>query len=239
METSYQDNQEEFAGRVMSSMSVGGANRSRVQAAGLTSILSLFLLLLAFFIMLNSLAQFEARRTRAVLGSLAATFNVSEPDGQTRTLGSFQGHLDAVAELEREITGLLRTLVAFGEFKLIKTGTLLSTSIDNDVLFTDGVAVSQDLKDLAEPAAALLNSVSEQIIVETTIYARPAGKKVIGARSLAIEAAAAQAGAVVRTFVDFGLPTNQLVIALEDGDPDQTRIEFRVLSRQPTLGAGQ
>ena len=83
------DNHSEHLGarRFTDSAIAGASARSRVQAAGLTSILSLFLLLLAFFIMLNSLAQFEARRTRVVLGSLAATFNVSDPSGQTRTLG--------------------------------------------------------------------------------------------------------------------------------------------------------
>ena len=213
--------------------------RSRVQAAGLTSVLSLFLLLLAFFIMLNSLAQFEARRTRAVLGSLAATFNVSDPSGKTRTLGSFVGHIQAVDELERDITGLLRTLVGFGSFELIRTGTLLSTTIDNDLLFTDDVSASQALKDLAEPAASLLTAASGEVIIELTAYGRPAGGKVIGARAVAIEAAAARAGAVVRTFAEFDVAAAQLVVALEDGSSKQTRIEFRVLANPTETGAGQ
>ncbi len=213
--------------------------RARVQAAGLTSVLSLFLLLLAFFIMLNSLAQFEARRTRVVLGSLAATFNVSDPSGQSRTLGSFVGHLQAVDELERDITGLLRTLVGFGSFELIRTGTLLSTSIDNDLLFTEHGTASQALQDLAEPAASLLTAASHDVIIEMTAYARPAGGKVIGARAAAIEAAAARAGTVVRTFAEFGVSARQLVVALEDGRSKQTRIEFRVLAKPPQAGAGQ
>ena len=220
--------------------SLTGANaRSRAQAAGLTSILSLFLLLLAFFIMLNSLAQFEAHRTRAVLGSLAATFNVSDPDGQSRTLGSFVGHLEAVDELEREITGLLRTLVGFGSFELIRTGTLLSTSIDNDVLFTDASVASLELKSLAEPAAELIAAASSEVTIEMAAYARPSGGKVIGARPAAIEAAATRAGLVVRTFAGFGVAANQLVVALEDGDPGQTRVEFRVLAKPPAAGPDQ
>jgi hypothetical protein len=205
--------------------------RSRVQAAGLTSVLSLVLLFLAFFI--------EARRTRAVLGSLAATFNVSDPSGKTRTLGSFVGHIQAVDELERDITGLLRTLVGFGSFELIRTGTLLSTTIDNDLLFTDDVSASQALKDLAEPAASLLTAASGEVIIELTAYGRPAGGKVIGARAAAIEAAAARAGAVVRTFAEFDVAAAQLVVALEDGSSKQTRIEFRVLANPTETGAGQ
>ena len=221
-------------------LSMGGGNgRSNVQAAGLTSVLSLFLLLLAFFIMLNSLAQFEARRTRAVLGSLAATFNVSEPDGNSRTLGSFVGHLQAVDDLDRDITGLLRTLVGFGSFALIRTGTLLSTSIDNDVLFADDASASQKLKNLVEPTAALLTAASSEVVIEMTVLVRPAGGKVIGARPAAIEAAAARAGSAVRTFTGFGVAPGQLVVALEDGDPRQTRFEFRVLAKQPSVGEGR
>ena len=181
METFDDNREDQHAGRLMS-LSVSGA-QSRMRAAGLTSILSLFLLLLAFFILLNSLAQFEARRTRAVLGSLAATFNVSDPTGQSRTLGSFDGHLEAVAEVEREITGLLRTLVGFGSFELIRTGNLLSTSIDNKVLFTDTAAASEKLKFLADPAAALLTASSVDVTIELTAYARPSGGRIIGARS--------------------------------------------------------
>lgn len=236
MET-FDDNTEgQHAGRLMS-LSVSGA-QSRMQAAGLTSILSLFLLLLAFFILLNSLAQFEARRTRAVLGSLAATFNVSDPTGQSRTLGSFVGHLEAVAEVEREITGLLRTLVGFGSFELIRTGNLLSTSIDNKVLFTDTAAASEKLKFLADLAAALLTASSVDVTIELTAYARPSGGRVIGARSTAIESAAIRAATVVRTFAEFGVAPDQLVVALEDGDPRQTRIEFRVLAAPPAEAEG-
>lgn len=227
------------AGRVTDYSLVSASARSRVQTAGLTSVLSLFLLLLAFFIMLNSLAQFEARRTRVVLGSLAATFNVSDPRGQTRTLGSFVGHVQAVDELERDITGLLRTLVGFGKFELIRTGTLLSTTIDNDLLFTDDGAASPALHALAEPAAALLAAVSNDVTIEMTAYAHPAGGKVVGARSAAIKAAAARAGTVVRTFAGFGVPAGQLVVALEDGRPKNTRIEFRVLAKPPQAGAGR
>lgn len=236
METIKNQSEDELAGGFMDFSRGRGTAGSRVQAAGLTSILSLFLLLLAFFIMLNSLAQFEARRTRAVLGSLAATFNVSDPYGQSRTLGSFVGHLDAVADLEREITGLLRTLVGFGSFELIRTGNLLSTSIDNDVLFVDGASASQNLRNIVEPAAALLAAASDDVTIEMTVYARPSGGKVIGARSPAIEAAATRAAVVVRTFAEFGVTATQLVVALEDGDPGQTRIEFRVLGKHPPVG---
>jgi hypothetical protein len=239
METFDDQSELQRPSRFMNHSMAGVDTRSHVQAAGLTSVLSLFLLLLAFFIMLNSLAQFEARRTRVVLGSLAATFNVSDPSGQSRTLGSFVGHIEAVADLERDITGLLRTLVGFGSFELIRTGTLLSTTIDNEVLFTDVAAPSEALRSLAEPAALLLAAASNELIIEMTAYARPAGGKVIGARTAAIEAAAARAGAVVRTFAEFGVAAEQLVVALEDGRSNQTRIEFRVLSKPPEAGERQ
>jgi len=220
-------------------MSLGrDRTRAGMQSAGLMSVLSLFLLLLAFFILLNSLSKFEARRTDAVLGSLAATFNVSDPYGQSRTLGSFVGHLEAVADVEREITGLLRTLVGFGSFELIKTGNLLSTTIDNSVLFTDGGAASDKLKFLADPAAALLTASSNDIIIELTAYARPSGSKIIGVRSRALRSATARAATVVRTFADFGVAPEQLVVALEDGNPRKTRIEFRVLEKPPAVVEG-
>ena len=66
-----------------------------------------------------------------------------------------------------------------------------------------------------------------------------AGGKVIGARSAAIETAATRAGSVVRTFASFGVAARQMVVALEDGSPDQTRIEFRVLDKHAAVGESQ
>lgn len=239
MEPTNDQSEHQFANGSVDFSMAGDKGRSTVQAAGLTSVLSLFLLLLAFFIMLNSLAQFEAHRTRAVLGSLSATFNVSDPDGNSRTLGSFVGHLQAVDDLERDITGLLRTLVGFGSFELIRTGTLLSTSIDNDVIFVDDTSASQALIDLVDPVADLLRAASSEVIIEMTVFVRPSGGKVASARAAAVKAAAARAGAVVRTFTGFGVAARQLVVALEDGDPGQTRFEFRVLANHPAEGEGQ
>ena len=92
------------------------------------------------------------------------------------------------------------------------------------------------MRELVEPAAALLTAASSEVTIELTVYARPSGGKVIGARSAAIEGAAIRAGSVVRTFAEFGVAAEQLVVALEDGDPKQTRIEFRVLAKQPAVG---
>ncbi len=233
-----QDNYE-LDGQPDNIFATGGAARSMVHRTGLTSILSLFLLLLAFFIMLNSIAQFETRRTDAVLGSLAATFNVEKPEGQSRTLGSFVGHLDAVAELEREITGLLRTLVQLDRFEVIRSGTLVSATIDNDVLFGDGVGPTETMRKFTRQTAGLLNVAADRLTIEMTAYARPAGGRVLRARSASVETAAARAGSLVRAFAEFGVATSQLVVALEDGDPDETRIEFRVLSAPPLPELGE
>ena len=73
---------------MMGAASTGHDTRSN---SNTTLLLSLNLILLAFFILLNSLADFETDRARAVLASVKQAFNgKSEAPGQ---LPAFSGSL--------------------------------------------------------------------------------------------------------------------------------------------------
>jgi len=196
--------------------------------SGVMSMLSIFLLLLAFFVMLNTLAKFETTKTRAVIGSLNATFNIGNPAGREHEFGSFVGKVGAARSIHAEVSLLLRTLFGVGRYDLVQLGNVVVLDIDADALF------SGDTK----PAPALLlfaNRITGRVLppppgtrlnLEVTTY-RGVGK-LDAADPKKIDVAARRAGAVVRGFERVGFETHQLATGLAEGNPRKLRIEFRV-----------
>lgn len=190
--------------------------------------LSIFLLLLAFFVMLNTLAKFETTKTRAVLGSLNATFNIGNPSGREHEFGSFVGKVGAASQVHAELSQLLRTLFGVGRYDLIRLGNVVVLDIDADALFAGE----------AQPSPALLVFTSRitgrvlppppgsRLDLEITTY-RGSGN--LDAADLKqINVATRRAGAVVRGFERVGFEADQLVAGLAEGNARKVRIEFRV-----------
>ncbi|MEP4885245.1 MAG: flagellar motor protein MotB [Alphaproteobacteria bacterium] len=201
---------------------------SRGGPSGVMSMLSIFLLLLAFFVMLNTLAQFETTKTRAVIGSLNATFNIGNPSGPEHEFGSFVGRVGAASQVQAELNQLLRTLFGVGRYELIRLGNVVVLDIDADALFTRA----------ARPSPALLvfaNHITGRVLppppgtrlnLEVTTY-RGVGS-LDGADLKTINVATRRAGAIVRGFERVGFEADQLVAGLAEGSPRKIRIEFRV-----------
>lgn len=207
------------------------AARRRTSGAGspaVMSMLSIFLLLLAFFAMLNTLAKFETTKTRAVLGSLNATFNIGNPAGREHEFGSFVGKIGAARNIHADLNRLLRTLFGIGRYDLVRLGNVVVLDIDADALFAED----------AKPLPSLLlftNRITGQVLppppgtrlnLEVTTY--HGRGSLAAAERKRINIATRRAGAVVRGFERVGFEAGQLVAGLAEGDPQKLRIEFRV-----------
>ena len=69
--------------------------------------LSLYLLLLAFFIVLYSISQREEVRTEAAINSLTATFDADRlTSDEVPQFTSSSGHFDPLENFRREVRGL-------------------------------------------------------------------------------------------------------------------------------------
>jgi len=207
-----------------------GAPRARSGGgpSGVMSMLSIFLLLLAFFVMLNTLAQFETTKTRAVLGSLNATFSIGNPSGREHEFGSFVGKVGAARQVEAELSQLLRTLFGVDRYDLIRLGDVVVLDIDANALFAGA----------AKPSPALLvftNRITGRVLppppgtrldLEVTAYR---GRGALDAADASrINIATRRAGAIVRGFERVGFDADQLLAGLSEGDARKIRIEFRV-----------
>lgn len=128
-----------------------------IRNPSLPTLLSLFFLLLAFFIVLNSLSQHDARRQRSVAASVDQTFGSGLADP-----------MSAAENVREEATGILRGLASyFGSLlpadrqKLLISTNQLTMHLPTDLFFVtaDGVPTSRP----TEQAPAILRQISAVI----------------------------------------------------------------------------
>lgn len=100
-------------------------------------ILSLYLLLLAFFILLNNISEVEKARSKAVAGSLQATFAfrgrpTSNPTVSISTIGKVLGD----DSLDQRLGTLVRAELRLARFEVIEPGRLMQLRVHEAALFT-------------------------------------------------------------------------------------------------------
>lgn len=198
------------------------------KTAGVMAMLSIFLLLLAFFLMLNSLAQFETTKTRAVLGSLNATFNIGNPAGPEHEFGSFVGKVGAAERLQAETGDLLRTLFGVDQYKVIRVGNVIAVDISTRGFFVEKTTPTPRLLVFASrlSGAMIPMPAGTELLTEVTVRHGPGGLEEVAATDL--DLATRRAGAVVRAFERAGFPGEHLTAGIAAGDPRSLRVEFTV-----------
>lgn len=103
----------------------------------LIMILSLYLLLLAFFILLNNISEVEKARSRAVAGSLQNTFALrGRPTYKPAELTSAIGNALGDNSLDRRLGALVRAELRLAKFEVIEPGRLMLLRVHEAALFT-------------------------------------------------------------------------------------------------------
>lgn len=201
-------------------------------------LLSLKLILLAFFILLNSLADVEVDRARAVIASVNQAFNGRiEMAGQLPVHNSPLGSLPEVEAKLRELGSLFEAIVPTAKVKEIRRAKAVRVDLPASALF--------------RPASSLLRAGREDLILRLGeslraappgapnyelevlfgVDARPdgtAGAGPAGSRSLELRRAAALAARLAAA----GVPTAALSIGLRPAPADSLRLIVR-LRREP------
>lgn len=221
----------------------GPASTRRADPLGMGSIaqfLSLYLLLLAFFIVLNSLSTFETVRAGAVMESLSTTFQGQGVPGAVSTFTGTEGSVVADARaFQREITDIFQTELPVAEIRVTEPGRSMEAEFRADALFDDGaVEMRRPHWRLADRLAAALTSAPAGLAYEMefrhgsdydSIRTR-AGDSLAGADVLP----AARGAAFARFMVGRGTPPRSLGVGIEAGRSDRVRLVFRLID--PTVG---
>jgi hypothetical protein len=128
-----------------------------IRNPSLPTLLSLFFLLLAFFIVLNSLSQHDARRQSSVASSIDQTFG----SGVADPMSAAENVRDTTTGILRGLASYFGALLPADRQKLLITANQLTMHLPVDLFFTtvDGAVSSKE----TDQAPAILRQIGEAL----------------------------------------------------------------------------
>ena len=203
-----------------------------------TLFLGLYLLVLAFFILLVSISTRETIRSEAVMDSLTSAFSGELPPNTDLTaFNAKQGDLLAGQRMQNEITQIFTTAMRVAQIKIVRPGRLMQVVVPTDTIFFAGEAR------IRPPQYALLDR------IVTTLSGAPAGLRyelefVVGTPGGAGGALDGQGSLEMRRAATFarelaarGGSHRSVAIGLRPGDPARTVISFYMRAEDEGLVA--
>lgn len=219
--------------------------------------LSLFLLLLAFFILLNTISTLRETKSRDVLSSVAATFQSdADPNEKAEILVSTLGPVLEPEQVVDEVERLWLTEVPFVKVKRVSNGRHIVVELPIIQLFVSGQdQVRGDRADLLNATSYVLSArLPEQVVVmqailfvedldtQSVIPAAPSEATVdeafdpddvdslIGQDSglNGSELATARVSKLAQALVNGGTPPDKLEIGIRPGNESRIRFRFYI-----------
>lgn len=215
-------------------------NVGRTSGVGpLSQLLALFLLLLAFFIVLNALSTFDEARTGAVMDSLSRTFSAD----RSRPSDDFSGLTGSVVAETRAfqdaLGDLFETDIPAARVRIVEPGRELWVDMRADALFLPETAEVRPARIATVDAlVAILASASNglaysiEFLVGTDYDSRQRWPET--ERVYATEGALDlnRAGAMGRLFLERGADPVSVMVGLRPADAGQIRMVFRAVEQQ-------
>jgi len=197
--------------------------------------LGLYLLVLAFFIVLVSISTPEDVRSKAVMSSLSSTFaSILPPSTDLTPFATREGEVVALA-LQSDVQGLFTTAIQVAKVEIVNPGRLMRVQLPSASLFFP------DSAELREGQSPLLDR------IVATLSAAPPGMRhdmefIIGTRyaengllpddeTLSTK----RASAFAKELAKRGAPPGSVAIGLQPGDSEEIVLRFHV--RLPPKGA--
>lgn len=200
-------------------------------AAGQTTalFLSLYVLVLAFFIVLVTISSPEKIKSRAVMDSLSSTFaSLLAPRTDLTAFTSNEGDLLAAQAFQEQIAAVFASPIRIAQVEVVQPGRLMRVVMASDSLFLPGTA------ELREAHIPLLDRIVASLSVTTPglhydmeflIGSPPVDG---GMLPVAATLETARAGAFARAMTARGTPPNSVAVGLRPGDPRQIVLRFFV-----------
>jgi hypothetical protein len=201
--------------------------QSKEQGDSTPLFLSLYLIVLAFFILLNAISKIQEERTKVVFGSLGATF--AEPAIVATgpldfTAGS--GAYSAVHAFDESIRSLFQSAFPFVSFKPFQPFEKMVAEVPVNAMFgAKGALIRADHVVFLNELAAILSreTPGQRFSVELLLPVSPgAVRSPTPERSVAVD----RASVLARALVVRGVPADSITAGIEGGDPGRLRMRF-------------
>lgn len=183
--------------------------------------LALYLLLLAFFILLNTISTFEEVKTREVQESLSSAFAaILPPTTSLQTVTSIEGPVVAAEDMQEKLGHLFDTAIKVVRVEVIQPGKLMEVIMHVDQLFDPNSIL------IRERQADFMNQLAE-VLAEDEGYASYEMEMVMGSElgskgTIEIEnnLQIARAGSFARELINVGAPEDHVFVGIDPGaDP--------------------
>jgi hypothetical protein len=191
--------------------------------------LSLFLMVLAFFIVLVSISTFETVKSKAVMQSLNSTFATFQPrQAKTTDFTAKEGEVLGGQVFQEKITGLFATAIQVAKVKVVKPGRLMRIQLPARAMFSDGdAAVKPSILPFLDRIAAALGGRPPGIRFDMEfVIGTPYGSDGMLAETQTLERS--RAGGFAREMLARGAPEDSISIGLAPGDAEQITLRFYV-----------
>lgn len=197
------------------------------RAGTITPFLSLYLLVLVFFIVLVSISAREELKSAKVMNSVSSTF---APDARSATAPAIRPHMvgqEMAGHMFHErVANLVSERLRVAKITVVKPGELMRVSLPADSLFHPGTADIRAFQDaLLDRIVAELSSLPAGLSVQLEFeIGRSGGAGLPMGATLQVN----RAGAFARRLLTLGAPPNTVSVALGPGGPRDVTLSFIV-----------
>lgn len=190
--------------------------------------LGLYLVVLAFFILLVSISTLEVAKSKKVLQSLSSTFtSIVPPSASLQALKAQDGDVLAGREFQQQITGIYATELGIDRVETVQPGRQMRLLLSSDSLFFQGEArIRPAMYPLLDRTVAALSNrppglrFDMEFVIGTPTLAD--GKTMPIAQTLEVE----RAGAFARAMFERGMPPDSVSVGMRPGHVGEVVIWF-------------
>ena len=210
-------------------------NRRGDQTAWL--FLSLYLVLFAFFVVLNSFSSFDRGRRDAVIDSVLDAFTTVVSTGDEMNLGGFAGLELQARRFQDAVTDIFETAIPLANLKVTAPGTRMEVNVPTQAWFEGDSVVVRDPLPMLDRIVATVSSPPQGLSYEMVLVGLVPGDE---ADPLPTEMTpeVARIGNVARALDAKGMPPEAMSIGLEHGDSRFFRVIFFALEEQSRIRSG-
>jgi len=189
--------------------------------------LGLFLLVLAFFIMLVSISTFEPVKSTAVMDSLSSTFTtVLPPTSDPTEFNAKDGDIIAGEAFQEQITSIFSTAIQIEKIEVVQPGRLMRLHMPSSALFrADEAAVREDMLPLLDRIVASLSNRPPGLRQDMEVII---GTALTGNFYLPLQQSLemSRVGELARTIIGRGAPPDSVSVGIKSGDQGNISIWF-------------
>lgn len=183
---------------------------------------SVYLILLAFFVVLTSVSVLEPAKSRQVLASVSEAFGAG-PGTSPGDIwpGSALEGIDEATELHRRLGELFETSIELAKIEYVDPARLMQIAVPASAIFVEDRVRPQALPLLDEVARILgARTGTRMHRLEFVAGAEPDSRSALEVR---------RAGALARALLSAGAPSGAIVIGLGPADPGEARFLFHAV----------